>query len=376
MIINRRFLSILPSAIIPAISIAGYKAILLQPSGYDSTRASGNGVTQVGRGLLAGTENWHPMMWTGSASSAVDLLPAGYATGAAASTRGSEQFGWAQQGGDFSYAHAFIWHGSAGNGVDLNPDDFFGSDVSDSDGVTQVGSGISGDLTSGRYHALMWKGTAESYIDVNPKGFDNSRVDRISGNSQVGNGYVSVPYPLISHSHALLWHGTAASAIDLNPVGMSDSWASDVFGDIEIGSVIGQGTGNRVHAYLWNGSDGSGIDLNPTNYTLRSAATAMAGKYIVGYGERIGANHALIFRGGTGLIDLQNITTGLTYEGQYLDIVQTFAYGVDAEGNVVGSGLDDYGHEYALLWKAVPEPGPMLAMGAGLIGLMLRRKRG
>lgn len=76
-----------------------------------------DGEGQVGYALLTGGSNLlHPMLWTGSLASAIDLLPTGFTTGQASGVFDGRQVGYARTGGVSS---AVIWNGSAESYIQL-----------------------------------------------------------------------------------------------------------------------------------------------------------------------------------------------------------------------------------------------------------------
>jgi autotransporter-associated beta strand protein len=82
-------------------------------------------------------------------------------------------------------------------------------------------------------------------------------------------------------NNAMMWSGTAASAVNLNPTGYNSSAATAISGS----NIVGYGVPaavNHYHAMLWSGSS-SVTDLNPSGFTS-SFANAITGTQIVGYG--------------------------------------------------------------------------------------------
>lgn len=61
--------------------------------------------------------------------------------------------------------HALLWSGSASSVVDLHPIGFENSSATGISGGQQVGSG-NGSATGGEYHALLWSGNANSVVDL------------------------------------------------------------------------------------------------------------------------------------------------------------------------------------------------------------------
>ena len=207
--------------------------------------------------------------------------------------------------------------------VDLTPSGFEQSIATNISGTQQVGYGTGPPgLTR---QALLWSGTAASAVSLNSSGFDRSIANGISGTQQVGFGNISS----LSPTRALLWSGTAASAVDLNPSGYNTSDATDTNGTQQVGSVFA----GHYHAFLWSGTAASAVDLN-----------------------------------------------------QFLpsEFISSEAYGIDAQGNVVGVAYTNQGYAHAVLWSAVPhpnvvpEPSPLIIwslLGTLAIGVGWWRKR-
>jgi hypothetical protein len=322
-------------ALIATPAFSQYYANDITPPGSNSGKLSGaaNG-KQVG-----GSGNGHAVLLTGNALSSVDLNPAGYITSTASSTDGVQQCGWAYSslgGGNHSmvwsgsassyvdlhalftwtyctgvqggqqvgygerpvytvfYQHAMLWNGSAGTAVDLQP--ATGYPYSKAMGVAygqQVGytstSAYPGGDTIGYQpgsHAMMWTGSAASAVDLHPAGYDGSQALATNGVQQGGWGYIVLG---TTHQHAMLWSGTAASAVDLHPAAYSDSRITALtltqqVGDGWIGPM-GQ-PGSVRHALVWSGSASSVVDLNqylPAGYTHAVATGVDSNGNVVGY---------------------------------------------------------------------------------------------
>jgi len=118
----------------------------------------------------------HAMLWHGTAASAVDLHPTAtdmngtqlYYASFALSVSGSQQVGYADVASDY-VKHAILWSGTATSAIDLHPS-LLGEDSAsvafDTNGNMQVGVGV-GSATSSAYHAMLWRGTADTAIDLN-----------------------------------------------------------------------------------------------------------------------------------------------------------------------------------------------------------------
>lgn len=135
----------------------------LNPPGAAASYAWGVGdAQQVGRASIDGM--WRAMLWTGSASSAVDLS-GGIASSALGCRHGQQVGAVASNPYDNRTNRACLWRGTAASRVDLHPalPEFVWSYCTGTNGYQQVGVGVG---TDGVYHALAWSGTAGSAINL------------------------------------------------------------------------------------------------------------------------------------------------------------------------------------------------------------------
>jgi hypothetical protein len=221
-------------------------------------------------------------------------------------------------------------------------------------------------------HAVLWNGTAASAVDLNPTGVTTGVAYGTDGLHQVGMLFrAGTP----SRFHATLWSGTAASAIDLNPVGFQTSAAVGVSGTQQVGNGIPNGLGVN-HALLWNGAADTSVDLNPTVpldgvTIINSWAIGTNGAEQVGVGSDngIGRYHALLWTGtAASAVNLQSFLPS-SYSG-------SFAYSIDAAGNIFGAALDGNGKAQAIEWQfSTPEPASMALLAVGLPFLLPRRRK-
>jgi hypothetical protein len=230
--------------------------------GYDLSTADGtNGSQQVGYtsamalGAPMGTNAY---LWNGSAATATNLNPVGFTSTMATGTNGTQQVGHGVgpatatittiPNGTFTVdeEHALLWNGSASSYVDLNPAGFVvGSDALAISGNQEVGYGAppgtyEGDTLGGSdFHALVWNGSAASYADLNPAGFIASEATGTNGSQQIGIAYATAISS--TSSEAFLWDGSAASAVNLQSMlPASDTWAwSYPLGIDPAGNVFG-----------------------------------------------------------------------------------------------------------------------------------------
>ena len=144
----------------------------------DSYAVSVAGSHIVGNGTLNSPYDLrHALLWTGmTPNSAVDLHPTklpGFVSSFANDTNGSQQLGAAGMDMYDSFSsgvyyftgseHAMLWTGTADSAVDLHPSGFAASDALATNGSIQVGWGLT-DI--GTYQALAWSGTADSAVNL------------------------------------------------------------------------------------------------------------------------------------------------------------------------------------------------------------------
>lgn len=156
----------------------------------------------------------HAALWNGSPNSLVDLNPViiinnmvvgSWVQSSALFVAGNQEVGFGQNG-MVTGQRALLWNGTASSFIDLHPAGYSSSQANGIGGNQQVGFA----LASAR-HAILWTGSSQSAVDLNPVGFSDSEARMTDGEHQVGWGTSSAD----SSSHALLWTDTAQSAIDL-----------------------------------------------------------------------------------------------------------------------------------------------------------------
>lgn len=210
----------------------------MNPTGIENSYAYGvGGNQQVGEG------DGQALLWSGTASSAVDLNPTnllGFYNSSAFGTNGTQQVGEGS-GTATDGDNALLWSDTAVSAIDPNPTNLPGFGSSDAYGISpsgtqQVGQGV----TDGNPHAMLWSGTAGSAVDLNPNGFSASIAYGTNGTQQVGYGYEGTDF-----SHALLWLGTAASADDLQLLlPANQQWTDSIAYTVDAnGDVFGTANG-------------------------------------------------------------------------------------------------------------------------------------
>lgn len=137
-------------------------AVILNPPDSGSSQANAvSGGQQVGYGYFP----HRALLWRGSAESVVELQPDGYAASEANATNGIQQAGSGFVGDAFTsvgHSHALVWTGSATSAVDLNqflPPGFTDAAATGIDAAGNVVGWASRGPSSdpANVHAVMWK---------------------------------------------------------------------------------------------------------------------------------------------------------------------------------------------------------------------------
>jgi hypothetical protein len=301
----------------------------LHPEGATQSYATGgSGTTQVGYTVRDNVRR--ACRWSGSASSWVDVNPAGSVSSAATAASGTQIGGWAWG------TNAALWSGASVAGLN-------GSTISGMSGTHQVGYYV---VSSAGYifHALLWNGTAASRVDLNPPFAVSSFAYGVSGTQQVGDAR-----DWEQGDSAVLWNGTAASCVILNPAGASGSCAFATSGTQQVGSAY-IGPNAALHAGLWSGSAASWVDLHPAGATS-SEAYSISGTYQAGYanlGVTYSSQAASLWSGTPA--SWENLSLALT--GSWSNTVAQCVWSDGATLYVAGSGHNNTANrDEALLWS-------------------------
>lgn len=225
-----------------------------------------------------------------------DLHPAGFYSSQATCLFGSLQAGYGrlEQSGPL---HPLLWQGTAASAVDFLPPGFVGGKIYALGDGLQAGSAYRSGETS---HPGIWTGTPDSFQDMTPSGFVGGAIKDVSGQQMVGFGVPEGQQPIPEGTedyagplcgHALLWEGPAPDAVDLHPASAFSSFASGTDGYTQVGYYCVAPRNDLGRACLWHGSDATFVDLHaalPSRY-LNSRATAVSGKTVYGWATGEGA---------------------------------------------------------------------------------------
>jgi hypothetical protein len=296
---------------------------------------------------------------------------------------------------NFSLGHATIW--------DTNGS-YSGSSINGGAGSFMVGFGR-GDITNQRLAAMIWNNGVPSLMSMPNGGVNYSSqafatdgtqivgqyipwaskqdtinpgdshawvynpstgqfTDLYNGNPTIAYGVgggQQVGYEMKGQAEARLWTGNPKSFVNLHPAGFVASIAAATDGTNQVG-FIGQlvqkaGEANKKGikirydwAVQWSGSAAS-MRYLPSAYP-NSRATGISGSFISGigtvtnqFGTR-GAQHAIVWIDSlSSAIELHDLLPS--------NYVQSFAYGVDASGNVSGMAIDSLGQRHAIFWVKI-----------------------
>ncbi len=236
----------------------------------------------------------HAILWNGSDKNFVDLHPAALTadnntTGAAVQSWGvgvsnGQQVGYATDSS--GYDHPVLWSGTASSVVDLLPTVWYDGVTTAIDNGFEVGYGTSGLVT----HAGFWTGTAASFVDLQPATMNTGQSTLAYGVDEKHNtevGTLDIPVQEVGYygytPNAVLWNGTADSMTDLNPTGYAYSEAFGAGGGLQVG--YGAATNENEHACVWSGTAASFTDLHqflPAGYVSSKATSIDAAGNIFG----------------------------------------------------------------------------------------------
>jgi hypothetical protein len=320
-----------------------------------ATAVDTDGIHQVGRGYIASLGQYHGILWTGTAASAIDLTPAGSTDSNVAAVNGNQQVGQVN-------GHAGLWRGTAASFLDLHTPSLFSSSAAlNTNGSQQVGHGfVILNPNLGTFHAALWNGTAASAVDLNPAGFKFSRALGTNGLAQVGWGR---PEVLTGSSHALMWTGSASSGMDLHALlpaafANGESIASSVDAAGNIFGIASDNSG-RYHAVQWSPFPG-----------LRPGDTDRDGD--------VDFNDLIVLAQNYGKTVDQTWSTGdfnADTAVNFADLV-SLAQNYSAAGITSGSGEalpESLAADWALAQSLAPEPAVFAFMATSGIALMRRR---
>ena len=221
-------------------------AVELHPPDFQFSQATGvRGQQVVGRG--GNLFDFHALLWPDATPGRViDLHPTGYVRSGAVATTGDRQGGYATLPGPPGTVRPMLWSGTADSAVDLLPPGGFAGAVTGMAADQQVGFiGFEGGVT----RATLWRGTAASAVDLDPlTGFLRTTAEATNGVQQVGYGLGPATG---GAEHALLWNGSNVP-LDLHAFLPASATQSAAKGIDEHGNVVGHATFSQsTRAVMW-----------------------------------------------------------------------------------------------------------------------------
>jgi probable HAF family extracellular repeat protein len=260
--------------------------------------------------------------------------------------------GWAQ--GAAGNALPALWSGSSITALPTLGG-AFGQALAINDSGSAVGHAS---LSSGRAHAALWSGG--QVHDLGTLGGASSQAYDINNQGIV----VGTATDSLGRVRATLWGDSGA--VDLGDLSGGE-WTA-IRGINDLGEMILWGKPQGVEenrAVFWNGDPASSIiDLGSGGLESWAYGLNDAG-YVVGWEEISvdGPYRAFVWDG----VEKQDLGT--------LGGIGSAAYGINADGTIVGYAIDEFSATRAVQWIPVPEPSTLALGLLGAAGWVLRRRR-
>lgn len=246
----------------------------LHPSYAEHSYAQGvdNG-TQVGRAVFDTPEFNnidHPMRWSGTAASGVNLTPIGSQGGSISDIAGNKLVGWwweplscyVNHQWQTCYYRRGGWWELDGTFHLTNYSGYEYTTMNATDGISIVGTGTTDDDVGNVYSkGVIWNAPTHEYAtSVHPSEYRGSGLSAIDGDHQFGT--LSLPFQGL---HAGMWSGVGGGYVDMHPNNAVTSSVVDASDGQQVGMLDQWQPSPR--AVLWTGTMESMVELTPTAAT-------------------------------------------------------------------------------------------------------------
>ncbi|MFG0241903.1 MAG: GC-type dockerin domain-anchored protein [Phycisphaerales bacterium JB054] len=241
-----------------------------------------------------------PVIWSGTASSAVDVTPGTSVGGSISATNGQTQAGWwwwpysCRVGGEWTTCYtrqAARWHGTAASHENLQASGWEYSAAADV-GDTHIGGSVTRDDDVGNVwtHAALWPTTGQTHpADLHPAEFRSSSISAIDGDEQFGGVLTEFPFT----NEAARWRGTRETYSSMHPAGASRSGIADAKDGQQVGFAE---FGGQSHPLLWHGSADDYVDLLPIG-AIGASVNACEGGLQLGTVQFANGTHPVVWAG-------------------------------------------------------------------------------
>lgn len=308
---------------------------------------------------VAGYNNLEqPVLWAGSAASAVNITPAGSVGGAVYDLEGDVAVGswwWpysCSSGGQWYscyYWQACRWVGMDATQLAHDPLQTSGWEVGNATCIKDDVIGGSQLLEAGQPggHAIVWTPPGYATWPMTPVNTSASWISALDGGDAFGG--IQTPLPGSTNHAARFPGGSASDWMDLHPAGYEASGISGADAGQQVGTT---GWFNDNHAALWYGTASSHLDLHPA-WATRSGLSACMGGVQSGFATVGGWDHATLWNGSAAsAVDLHGVLSADYTVSEAADLE------VRADGSivVVGSAYNAVaGRWEAMLWTSGPD---------------------
>jgi len=306
----------------------------------DASRVAGRGTDPNGNALAfvwsAGNLTFLPAPTADGQSLVANALDSGVAAGA-----------WLSGGSMRGFVYA--------NGASQDTGTLYGGDTV-AWGVNAAGQAVGESLDAdGNSRAFLYSGGG--IMDIGTLGGATAQARDINNAGVIVGGSQPGPEFPNDGAHAFLYSGGVMT--DPGTLGGGFSWANAVS---EAGQVAGYSLiagDTEFHPFLYSG--GVMLDLGSLGGDYAEARALNEAGQVVGLASLpgFGFSHAFLYADGS-LQDLNLLAEGLG------DFTLTEAVGINAQGQIIANGCNDFGFCAPVLLTPVPEPAQFILMLAGL----------